>query len=61
VLVDRPITEVFVNNGRASHVAASPFSPGNASIALYNGGTSALTVAKAAAYSMVQLILVVLT
>jgi len=23
VLVDRPITEIFVNNGRAAHVAVS--------------------------------------
>ena len=49
----RPIVEIFVNDGRASHVAVNDYFPSNTTaIAAFNKGTAPVTVSSAKAYGM---------
>ena len=49
----RPIVEIFINNGRASHVAVNPFDPSLAEIAIVNkAGTAAVQVFNVTAFGM---------
>jgi hypothetical protein len=52
-LIDRPVVEIFVNDGRASHVAVNDYFPSNTTaIVAFNDGTAPVTVSSAEAYGM---------
>ena len=51
-LVDRPIVEIFINNGRASHVVVNPFNLSSAAIAIINKGTAVVEASNVTAYGM---------
>jgi sucrose-6-phosphate hydrolase SacC (GH32 family) len=53
VLVDRPIVEIFVNQGRASFISADQnFSTAHTEIRLFNNGPIAVTATNVSAFSM---------